>query len=372
MMSQLLLRLDRELESATDPDLVAELAARKAGALARLGRFPEALATIKRLREMNADWTHARAHVWIMLAEGIVKWHSDLSPQALDRITRAQVLSVAMRYDKVIAISSAWKAHIEFDMSNFDAMFRSIRLALKHASSGDNDVHARISIDLCNVLYVCGDWSAARVWFGEGREFALNEGDQASIEALQYNRAAFSLMWARIEGFDGGVNTERLRDIRLEMNSARNLQMLMRQVALKSHLDLCDARLCVLEGRYEVALTGIRACVGAAPFANYNFNESLVSLEAAYCQFKLGQLDLALDSSRQIDSGALLELDIDERFIASCMLLEMCKADPRFGSADSMAIQHQELREAHLKSRADLSALAKKFCEETRGSQEAV
>jgi hypothetical protein len=127
-----------------------------------------------------------------------------------------------------------------------------------------------------------------------------------------------------------------------------------------------------MEGHFALALEGLTTSASSVPFASSNFNASLISLEIAYCQYKIGRAETAIETSRQVENDSLAELDIDDRFVASCMLLEMSAADPRFGSPELLASQHHELREAYLKSRSDLTALVKKFCDETLGPREAV
>jgi hypothetical protein len=205
-----------------------------------------------------------------------------------------------------------------------------------------------------------------------GRRFALADGDQASVEALQYNRAVLAVTCLRAEHFEDQAGAEAVVAARREINSARNFQSLTKNEAGPNHLQLCEARLSSIEGKHDLALAGLEATVLSVPFARGHFNESSVCLELAYCQFKLMQFDLALSSVSRVDFNSLVELEIDDRFVASCMLLEMSASDPRFGSPELLASQHHELREAYLKSRSDLSALVKKFCDESLGPLEAV
>ena len=199
-MSQLLLRLRAELQATDDAERQAELLARIAGQLARLGQFDQARQAIAELRAIYGDGRSGRATVWIMLAEGLVHFYSECHALALDRMTRAQVLAVAMKLSDVVAIVSAWKAQIEFETPKYDAMIQSLNIGLTHVSDDDLDAQTRLAIVLSNSFMICGDVDEAQRWFIRGRNYALRNGDQASIEALLYNRAALGILICERDG----------------------------------------------------------------------------------------------------------------------------------------------------------------------------
>ena len=53
------------------------------------------------------------------------------------------------------------------------------------------------------------------------RQHALNDGDQASIEALLYNKAAFRLAWLRAQRCFGELQKVELDRLRVELATAR-------------------------------------------------------------------------------------------------------------------------------------------------------
>lgn len=355
-MSILIQRLDSELLDAVDPQRKAELLARRACALARQGRNREALEGIQLLRRHYGDWSSGITHAWIMLAEGVVHWVADLSVHALDRVLRAQLLGTAMRDPNLIAITSAWRAHIEFERSDFDAMFRSLQVALVNASDLNRDAHSRIAIVIFNVLALCGELDRARFWYGRGHELSVQEGDQAGIDALQYNRAVLGVAWARIARFDGELSPEFLRSVRLEFETSRNYQALTRINTLERYFKLCDARLLALEGDYISALKMLRSLGGASGFAANHCSDCLIELEAAHCLYRGGDIAGSLEAFARVDFAMLLDLDIDDRFVAICIAAELSAADQRFGEASAIEQQRQLLREAYSSTRARLVA----------------
>ncbi len=331
-MSQLLIRLEGELASMSDPIQKAEWAARIAANLARQGKFDEAQSRIANLREVYGDGRSGPVTAWIMLAEGLVHLYKDLSPAALDRIARAQLLGMAMGYTSLVGVASAWKAHVEFEMSKFPAMIESLKASIKSAAAEDHDAQTRIAMVITNCLMLCGDFTNAQQWFMRGRAHAIKNGDQASVEALLYNRAAFGLAWLRLRHCDVAAQPEELRRTRAEVKSSRNLQDLTQISALTNHIYLADARLLILEGEYEEAIAKLQAVRDRNPFANHNFTQSFIDLEICYCQFEQGDIEESCLTYAALDHSTLSTLDLDEQIVAEWMKLKMSQADPRFGS----------------------------------------
>lgn len=330
-MSHLLARLDQELQTASSDIERAEILARKGLYLARIGRFSATREIITELRQKFDDGRSGRVTAWIMLTEGLLHLFENLSPLALDRIARSQVLGLAMKDDSVIAIASAWKAHIEFETSDFESMAKSLQIAIAHTTESDHDANARLAMVLSESFLLCGEIQYAQAWFMRSREHALRDGDQASIEALLYNRAAFSLARLRAENCFAEMDIDRLSLLRTEIVSAKNLQDLIGIAALTNFIHLCEARLLILEKKYSQAIDALTDVRNARPFADYNFNQSLVDLELSFCMQRLGRVDEAKLIYASIDWSSFERLDVDDQLIAAWMRHWMCGVDPSFG-----------------------------------------
>lgn len=330
-MSQLLERLYRQQASSFDPIERAEARARIACHYARDGRFDDARQVVVDLRREFGQGQSGRVTVWTMLAEGLVHHYESLSPLALDRIGRSQLLGVAMGYSPAVAQASVWKAHIEFERSDFAAMLKSLDMAVRHMAESDHDGQTRLAIVLSNVFMICGDEKESHRWFMKGRDHAVQNGDQPSIDALVYNRAAFGLAWFRALCCMEDVPTTALRRIRMEIQSAANLQVLMKISALDGHVKLLSARMCVLERQFEDAIVALGEVRGTAPFASHNFDQSFIDLEVAFCKVMLGQTDPAETPKPSATLSDFAALDIDEQIYGAWMLAEMAAVDPRFG-----------------------------------------
>jgi len=330
-MSQLLARLDQELKTASTDIGRAEILARKGSYLARVGKFSETREIIAKLRDHFGDGRSGHVTAWIMLTEGLLHLFENLSPLALDRVARAQILGLAMKDASVVAIASAWKAHIEFEISDFESMLKSLKVATAHATDDDHDANARLAMVLSDSFLVCGQKRSAQAWFMRSREHALKDGDQASIEALLYNRAAFSLARIRAERCFSDVDADRLSLLRMEIASAKNLQTLTRIAALTNFIHLCEARLLILEERYSLAIDALTNIRNAQPFADYNFNQSFVDLEVSFCLQCLGRHTEVQSIYNSIDWSTFERLDVDEQLVAAWMRRLMCAKDSSIG-----------------------------------------
>ena len=322
-MSELLRRLRHELGSLSDPAARAEVIARIAGVHARAGHFDEARLAINAIKEHFGRGESGQVTVWKMIAEGLVFHYEDLSPAALERISGALVLGQAMQYSTVIALASAWKAHIEFERSEFVKMADSLIVALKYVKPTDHDAHTRISMVLANAFMICGDRTQMQAWFIRGREHAVKNGDRASVEALQYNKAAFATAWARVSSCTVSVDAEEIALLRGEVNSARNLQDLAGIAALSGHIRLTHARLLVLEARYDLAVEAFNEVRVTEPFASHNFHQSYIDLELQFCAVRQGCDNFSMAHRCADVLQQFKGLDIDERIVATWMLVEI-------------------------------------------------
>ena len=353
-MSQLLKRLQREFSAASDPLVKAELLARISGNLARVGKFSEARKCVADLRLNYAGEKSGPATVWIMVAEGLIHIYCDLNPLAFDRIGRAQMLGLAMKYPAAIALASAWKAHLEFENSQFDAMVRSIRIGLQHAAADDHDSQVRLAMVLANAFMISGDRATSQIWFTKAREHAVKNGDQASIEALFYNRTAFGIASIRSDRCIESVLQADLVMARKEVESATNLQVLTGVGALTNHIHLWSARLHILERNFTEAIEELTSARRGAPFADYNFSQQMIDLEMVYCLAQIGKIDEAAQMFDVIELKSIESLDLDEQLVATSMQCELEAISVRFKRAGDTKMSLEQLKSKYATNRHSL------------------
>ena len=330
-MSKLLRTLEERLKVESDEYVRAEIQAKKAAYLARTGAFEDARAGIAAVRCVFGDGRSGRVTVLLMIAEALLLHFESLDAGALDRVLRAQMLAQAGRDQELIALASAWRAYLEFEKSDFESAARSIGLATTTAAENDSAARSRIAAVLSTAFALCGDLSTAQKYFHLGRDHAVKEGDQAGLDALLHNKAVFTAAHLRAANCTEQLDRASLTVIRTEVNSAKNLQQLARIESLTTYIELADARLAILEGRYAYALEKLEQLQRAGPFPKGHFGPYLGLIEQAYC---LGQLDRLGDAVARLhgaDEDDLSDVDADDRLVATWQLLELTKRDERFG-----------------------------------------
>ncbi len=320
-MSQLLRRLQQEYAALSDPIAKAEIAAQIAAILARHGSFLEARQVIGHIQQGFGKGESGQVTVMKMIAEGLVLHYQSLSPDASVRLLGALSLARMVGYQQGIALAAAWKAHVEFEQSEFTKMTDSLRTAVAHAKDDQHDAWIRISAVMSNSYLTCGLAEQGHEWFKRGHEHAAKLGDTESIDALLYNKAAFSVACLRVAACTEQVSSELIARVRGEVNSACNLQKLADVIALSAHVELLDARLMILESRFESAIAALERVRVKEPFAAHNFHQSLVDVEIAYCKAMSGtEIHIQIDDWRAI-VGQLSDLDVDERLVALGMII---------------------------------------------------
>ena len=336
-MAPLLIRLEEQLRQSSDIAERAEINARKACYLARVGEFQSVRNLIADLRADFGGGHNPKISAWIMLSEGILEIFEKMSPQAKDRISRAQLISLAIKDRTLGAITSSWKAHVDFETSDFRSMGKSLRIAIDNADPENDDAQARLAMVVADALYLCGDRAQAQEWFMKSRSHALNAGDQATIDALLYNKAAFSMSWMRSEKCFGAYDESQISLIGQELTSSKNFQSLASIAALSNFVGLCEARVMMLSKDYSKAIDGLLAVRNRGPFASYNFSVDIIDLEIAYCLYQTGQYTAALEKFNVLRNVDYSRFDVDDRLVTSWIKHELSLRDSDFGDSAKYA-----------------------------------
>lgn len=337
-MSPLMQRLAQQLREEQDEYKQAEIVARQAAYHARIGEFEEARALIAKVRLRFGDGRSGRVTALVMVAEGLLAHYEELSSHSRDRLMRAQLLGDVMRDQQIIALASAWRAHVEYESSSFDIAAHALRKAISAADKDDHAARARCCMVLYNALVFVGERDSAQEYFLIGRSHAISDGDQASIDALLHNKATYGVAHLWVQKCLGVPSTEKqLQLTRVEVESSRNLQQLVRIGAHEAYIDLSECNLCVLEGRFGAALDLLDKVRSGGPYPQGHFNNEFAQLLAAFCHVREGRVEdglAAFDLARNASWGSL---DVDDRLTVTWIGCELAKADERFGSQELAA-----------------------------------
>jgi len=336
-MSQYLVRTDRAIHAESDPFRTAELRALRALYLVRASRFQEAQEEIDDIRREFGNGQSGRVTCFLMIAEGVKQHYQSFGAAATDRLSRSLILGQAMRDTEVVALAAAWKGFLDFEYSRFESMSRTLALSGDSWGPDDHTARTRVYLVLMISALVLGELEAAQRYFKCAHYYAVLDGDQASIEALLFDRAAFGLSRQRLEWARGQEDAERLKRIKLELESARNLNQMININILVDHVPLNLARSDLMLGDFAKAASELETFIGIRSFPSSHLNDSALRTELAFCQMMAGDLQRAQGFATLIDVDELSTLDPDERLVLSKMLLALQSREFQVLGAASLA-----------------------------------
>jgi hypothetical protein len=325
-VSQYLQRIEDKIRVERDPYRQAECRALRALYLARLSRFPEAQDGIDELRQDFGVGQSGRVTCLVMIAEGVKQHYESFSAAATDRLSRALFLGQAMRDGEVIALAAAWKGFLDFEYSRFESMARTLALATDSWEPEQHAAKTRVFLVLMLAAMVLGRAEAAQTCFKKAHHHAVADGDQASIDALVFDRASFALSRQRLEWALGKDNAEWVARTRLELESSGNLNKLVNIQTLAEHVTFGLARADWMLGEFSKAAAALEGFVGGKSFRSGHLNDSALRTELAYCHLMAGDKARAQFFAALIDIDELRALDPDERVVLSKMLLALEQA----------------------------------------------
>jgi hypothetical protein len=314
-MAQLLSRIDARLAQATDEHLIAELMAKKAAYLVRVGDSATARAMVAEVRKTFNDGRSGRVTCYLQIAEGLLHYYQFESAAALDRFTRALFLAEALREPDLICICAAWKAFVDFNSSRFEAMKRSLLLVRDLAGGEDHAVQSRFAVTVMIGALLLGRRDVGQFFFTSGHRHAVADGDQVCINSLLFDRSVFSSARLRVDWCRDKSDANWLQTARAELSSARNLQHLVGVTTMRDHFDLALARLDLIEGRFTEALPTLLRLEARDGFAHSHLNQTALSIEALYAQLQIGDFQAVEVGAAAIDLAQLDALDPDERVV---------------------------------------------------------
>ena len=361
MTSPLLNRLRSEREIATDPAQRALLSARMACYLARVGEFVEAEDLRLELRSQYGKGEHVQISILIMCIEGLLRYYRSLEPSARDWMLRANLISVACHEEQLVALTSAWMAHIDFNKGRYVSMAKALSASLAHLTADDGTAECRLALVLGDAYLFTGQDQNSRDWYESARLAANRLGDHAAIGALTYNRAALKVANARLGEFQPDSRSLDLTKIGAEVRSATNYQAVAQLRSLEHLLDSAAVGLHVLEGRHDAASSLILGLLASEEVPTGSAELALLYADNAYCLVHLGQLELAsrmAEAAVGIDSA---QMDPDDQAIICRQLFRYFQAADDAPSAHAYLTRAEEAYKQHQVAIAELVDILEPF-----------
>ena len=315
-MIPFLARLDDERARCSDPFLRAEIDAERAGYLARVGEFSEASRIVAALRSEFGDGRSARISIHLMLVEGLLLFYQRIDSGARDRILRAHVLSEAGHFDDLICLTASWLAHVEFNRSDFQAMCKALKRCTRSKVIEKLPWSSRLFLVLADCHMYSRRVAGAKSWYQKARQSAIDFGDEATLGAMIYNKAALGLAQLRVAGLDGKVDAEVLQFISMEVGSAYNYQRGAQHLALTQLMDVCRSRVFLMQGRFREALDILEELCSANKISlGFRSERIILLVERAQCLLRLGATEEARIQFDAIDPQLAAGLACDDRFV---------------------------------------------------------
>lgn len=364
MAAPLVERLLKSIEMESDRAKQAEHIALLACYEARVGCFDAAEAKRLQLRRDFGSGHFPRISILLMCLEALQLYFRQLSPKARDRMHRANLISDLMREVQLGALTSAWLAHIDFNLGSYESMATQLSKCFQDLSADDGSAECRASVVLGDAFLFCGSEQEARKWHDKARVLASKLGDQAAFGAITYNRAAMRVAVARIESLEGDLEPARLSMLDTEVRSAISYQGTARLTSLDHLLGSASAGVRMLRGQYELAEHAIDAVLSSGEVPTGTGEEFLLHADRARCLASRAAIDRAGLDAAFVMSGSLDQLAPDDRAVVEDSLSHYFES---LGQPDAAAVHRNNSKsalQAHLSTLSGLRAALKPFSTE--------
>lgn len=257
MTAPYVLRLISDIDKCVDQEYRALLCAELGCYWARTGDFDKADRLRVELRSAYGDGKNIRISILLMSLEGILLYFKDLNPGSYDRLVRAKFLSIASKDKDLISFTSAWVAHLDFNRNNFQSMVDSIVTCFDALTERSFSAECRVALVLGDVMLYTRNEVASKIWYERARSLAIKMGDQASIEALTFNRAALKIFNAQIDLIEYQMPPTNIADVISELRTATNYQIAANLKSLDELLQLADVQVTLLKQDFTASIHSI-------------------------------------------------------------------------------------------------------------------
>jgi hypothetical protein len=361
MTSALVKRLVALANESSNLDDRAVHIAKLACYWARVGEFDRAESLRTQLRETFGTGRNVQVSILIMTLEGLLHFFKSLSPDARDRFARAALLSSSFGQKDLLALTSAWLAHVDFNLYRFESMAVSLQACLDNIEYDDGTADCRVSLVLGDAFLFSGNVGASQSWYERARLAYSNLGDQASVGAIIYNRAALRASNLRLSSLVSPVDLKEVSAVDAEIRSAMNYQAMARLLSLEHLMHAAQIGMQLAAGKFQDAANSIDQLIESEVVPVGSGEHALLLADLANCRSQLSQFQQA---EAAIAASAALQIDDlppDDRALTYASLA--AAADPLGKSVDALEFRRksqESLAEHHLLTRR-LASLIERF-----------
>jgi hypothetical protein len=361
MTSVLVKRLVALVNESNDPDTRAIHIAKLACYWARVGEFNQAESLRTQLRDTYGSGRNVQVSILIMTLEGLLHFFRSLSPDARDRIARAALLSTSFGQKDLVALTSAWLAHVDFNLCRFESMAASIETCLDNIEYDDGTADCRVSLVLGDAFLFCENPGSSQSWYERARLAYSALGDQASVGAIIYNRAALRATNLRLSSLVSPVDPSDVLAIDTEIRSAMNYQAMARLLSLDHLMRAAQIGMQLAAAKYEDAAKSIDQLLESGVVPEGSGEHVLLLADLADCRSQLGQLEKAEAAVQATTACSIDDLQPDDRALTYASLAAASTSLGRSANALEFQRRSQESLAEHHSLTRRLASLIERF-----------
>ncbi len=312
MTSPLVTKLLAGLSASADPVERAVLSAELGCYWARVGEFEESEKIRLELRRGFGDGRSPRVSILIMVIEALQLYYGNLNPTARDRMLRANLLSKSFSERGLVALTSAWMAHFEFNRARFDLMAVELRTCVDALHSEDESAECRAALVFGDAYLLAGRHPQSQAWYERARLVASRTGDHAALGAMTYNRAALRVArvrYERLSGQESGVDASLLH---LDVQSAVNYQSIARLRSLDHLLTTARVGLLLLHEKTNEAAPLIEELLASADVAAISAQRTILNADYALVLAASGRAERAEEQIDLVQGMLTAQLPTDD------------------------------------------------------------
>jgi tetratricopeptide (TPR) repeat protein len=182
----------------------------------------------------------------------------------------------------------------------------------------------------------------------------LADGDDAMISAMLHNIAAFRASRTRLTDSIGQADMTEASRAMLEAESTKNFDIGIGTASLSWFVPLLRAQLLTVEGRYEDAVDLFSRNMASAE--GQGVARLLVSFlaDSAWCKFKLGRADAAMEDIEACIAVANDQCDPDDLAASFARIASIMEVQGKADEANALREKSRGCLEAHAKAQAAL------------------
>lgn len=316
-------RLEAAIAKAVHPVEQACLRAERAGHLARQGHFDAAQLELQAVQRQFERQPHAAVSAWVCIAEGWFAYFTNLSGSARDKLQRALALSTAARLPQLQALSAAWLAHMNYVSQDFEPMAAYVQQALSLAAPDHHSARSRAALVVAQALQFAERGDLAQSWFGRVREHASAEGDDTTLSALSHNKAWLEGWQAFQLRIMGTLPIDQGRRALLAAQSTANFDQWTGTVSLDAFVPILRASIHSARDEHGLALALYQEHLASALQQGLDRMSAHFWADMAYCEWKTGHRESALDTAARAVSALQLAMQPDDRATAHQRLSQL-------------------------------------------------